>query len=332
MFKKLIPFICLTLLAAMVFYICFIPNNIINPHPSPTVATTEDIQDAFEQGISGTKTLENVKLAVLSYKVLDIEKMNFSNSTPQCNKGTAITLLLYSNNISIPLSQIESVQLKTTGGSLIENETNLFTLNNKKACLALIKIQDNKKLENLSLTIKTYDGNSKDLSLPTKETPHLINPFTTELSQAKNGDIINIGGVSYFILENSIFETYKYQHSTVDCSETITGVILVPLNNTFTPTLTYKNFTVVHHDSDKEVDTSDISVHFLLNSEQMIEKYSNKFENLYCELLTCSFKVSLENSTTEEEALKHKEDVVNNSWYKIATEDNALFKIVSTRK
>ena len=101
--KKMIPYICITLLAIIVIYICFIPNNFnynTNAREDATQATQsqeEIIKEAFDKGVSGAATLDSLEVALVSYKIDDVENMNFDANNYQCDKGTAITLLLSSS-------------------------------------------------------------------------------------------------------------------------------------------------------------------------------------------------------------------------------------------
>ena len=333
--KKVIPYICIVLLALVVLYICFF-NNPVNPQlgnnqPTQPEITEQKIDTNFKEGIGGKETLENIKLSVVSYNVDDVENMNFKTDVHQCDKATAITLFMYSDNISIPLSQVEKTELKTTGGTTIDSEIQTFVLNNKKASIVFIKIEDNKELENLSLEITTYDGNTKTIPLPTEQTPNLLKTFATDIGDATYGDVVYISGIPYFILENGIFESYSYNYNDSLYSEAIVGTILVPMTNLFRETLVEDNFTVVYYSKDGKENDFGTSISYKLNDEDMIKKYENKFSGLYCELLTCTYRIKMSNPN-DKVAIEHRDYMINNTWYKIDTEKDALLKLKGENK
>jgi hypothetical protein len=318
------------MLTIVVIYICFF-NNPINPElgsvqPTQPVITEEKIDKNFKEGISGKETLENIQLSLISYKVDKVENMNFDSKVPECEKATAMTLLLYSDNISIPLSQIEKTEIKTKGGTPIDAEIDTFVLNNKKASIVFVKIEDNKQLENLSLEITTYDGNTKIFSIPTEEKPSILKTFTTEIGDATNGDVIYISGIPYFILENGVFESYSYSCDNSLYSEAVVGTILVPMTNLFRETLAEDNFSVVYYSEDGKENDYGTSISYKLNNEEMVSKYKHKFSGLYSELLTCTYRIEMENKD-DTVAIDHRDYMIDNTWYKINTEKNALLKL-----
>lgn len=317
-------------MAIVVIYICFFRNPINSQtgSSSPTQPTITDkqIDENFKEGISGDQTLQNIKLSVISHQIENIENMDFNTDTQKCDKGTAITLLLYSDNISIPLSQIEKTEIRTKGGSPIKAEVKTFTLNNKKACLVFVKIEDNKELDSLSLAVKTYDGSFANFAMPTEATPTIAELFATDLGDATYGDLIYINGLPYFILENGVFESYTYTHDNTLYSEAVVGTILVPLTNLYSQTLVEKNFKTVYYSKDGEPNDYGTSISFRLNDEEKVEKYSNKFTGLYVELLTCTYRIKMDNKN-DAEAVEHRDYMIDNTWYKIGTDDNALLKL-----
>ena len=265
-----------------------------------------------------------MEVALVSYKVDKIENMHFDANIYKCDTGTAITLLLYSNNIAVPLSQIEKVELRTAGGTLInDTQIDTFVLNNKKACVCFIKVEDRKDLENLSITIKTFDGKTKNIQMPTNENSSVVKLFTTELNTATYGDIVYISGIPYFILESSVFESYSLVHNGRTYAESIVGTIMIPMTNLFRETLAEENFKVVYF-NEEETDYG-TSVEFKLNDEEMMQKYRGRFADLYGELLSCTYRIET-NGDNDETAIKHRDYMVENTWYKISTEENKLFK------
>ena len=330
MIKKIIPYVCITLLAIVVVYICFIPNNFnynTNKREDATQSTLsqeEIINEAFDKGVDGQTTLECLEVALISHKVDNIENMNFETNIYKCDTGTAITLLLYSNNIAVPLSQIEKIELRTAGGMSIEDTyVDTFVLNNKKACAVFIKVEDRKELENLSINIVTFDGKTKNIPMPLTENPSVINLFATELGKATYGDIVFVSGIPYFVYESSVFESYSFVHNDKTYAEAIVGTVMVPMTNLFRQTLAEENFKVVYF-NEEETDYG-TSVEFKLNDEEMLEKYKNKFGGLYAELLSCTYRIET-NGDHDEVAVGHRNYMIENTWYKIATEDNQLFK------
>lgn len=322
--KMIIPGMCIMILLFVILYLLFMPNGInSNTQISNETIPTQSIEDIFEEGVSGTKTLENIKVSLINYKVDDIEKMNFKTQSYQCTKGTAMTLLLYSNNIEVPLTQIEKVELRTKGGTLIDAEINTFVLNNKKACVVLIKVEDNKELSSMNITIKTYDGKMKNMEIPQEETTGELKLFSTPLGDATYGDVVYISGTPYYILETAVFESYNFKHGNQEYSESIVGTALTPLTNLFQTSLSKDNFSVVYYNEEK--DDYGTSVEMKLNDEEHVEKYGNRFNNIYVELLTCIYRIEIE-GPNDEVAIGHKEYMIENTWYKIATEENGLLK------
>jgi hypothetical protein len=330
MFKKLIPYVCITILALIVIYICFIPNN-FNYNTNQREDSTETgpsqeeiIKDAFNNGVDGESTLNNMEVALISDKIDKVENMNFDTNVYRCDTGTAITLLLYSNNITVPLSQIEKVELRTAGGTLINDaQVHTFVLNNKKACAVMIKVEDRKDLENLSITVKTFDGKTKNIPMPTEEKVSVLNLFSTRLSEATYGDIVFISGIPYFVHESSVFESYSFVHNDKTYAEAVVGTVMVPMTNLFRPMLAEENFKVVYF-NEEETDYG-TSVEFKLNDEEMLKKYVNRFDGLYAELLSCTYRIET-NGDGDTTAIKNRDFMIENTWYKISTEENELFK------
>ena len=64
---------------------------------------------------------------------------------------------------------------------------------------------------------------------------------------------------------------------------------------------------------------------FKLNDEEMLEKYKGRFSGLYAELLTCTYRIET-NGDNDTQAIANRDYMIENTWYKIATEGNKIFK------
>ena len=327
--KSIIIFVCVLMLGATVLF-CFGTNKTIqkdndNSNNAPTPSTTQnETKDNFEEGIDGKTTLDNLSVALISYNTATKDNIGYTMNELPNDKISTITLLLYSKNNSIPINQIESIEIKTKGGSALNGiEENHFTLNNKKACVIFVKTELDKKPEQLSVSVKTYDGNTKNYEIPDIQDKKIASVFATEANDAKNGDLIRISGKYYFILESGIFESQNISYNGINYCETRTGTLLIPLDNTFYPTLSEDNFDVVFYGENGSNDDYGVKVDPTVNNKEMVQKYSKKFFGLYGELLTCDYRLELDKQDSE----KHVDYMVKNSWYKIKTDENQLLKI-----
>jgi hypothetical protein len=98
---------------------------------------------------------------------------------------------------------------------------------------------------------------------------------------------------------------------------------MVPMTNLFRQTLAEENFKVVYYNEDKT--DYGTSIEFKLNDEEMLEKYKGRFNGLYSELLTCKYRIETKGDN-DTEAIKNRDFMIENTWYKISTEENQIFK------
>lgn len=302
--------------------------------PSESTNSTQEISKPTEntKEISGKTTIDNITVSLISLETNKFDNMYFegftkSTLTPS-DDGTAMTLLIHSINNDINLNQIESVTIKSSKGSAVNMSTKTYLLNNGGACLVFAKTEGIHKATEYAVNVKTYDGEDKLLVIPEKTTLDKVRDFCTSPGDAKYGDMILIKNEPYFILQSGSLSSATYSSDDKNYSEVIIGTILIPLNNTFKSSLVSSDFSTKFYDIEN-YGNYNVKTEYKLNDEKMKTDFKNSFSGMYADLITCSFTIEVDKSTSQDQITARRDYVMNNTWIKGNFEENFLYKIYS---
>ena len=326
-FKKVLTFV---LCIIMVFSLVACGNKTENPE----LENADELQNVEEETVKvdGETTVKSVTIDLISVETNKFDKMNFHNFTKSTltpsDDGTAMTILITSDNEEIPLSQIEKVTIKSSKGSAVNMSTRTYMLNNKKACIVFAKTEGIHKASEYAIHIKTYDGKDRLMPISDNTNAENLKEVLTPAGDAKFGDIIMVKNEPYFILQSGSLSSTVFGAEDKKYSEVIVGTVLVPLNNSFEHKITQEDFTTQFFDN-KEYGDYGVKTTVKINDETMTKNYADNFAGLFADLITCSFTIEVKGDVAQDQIVARRDYVMSNTWLKGTFTENFLYKVYS---
>lgn len=321
-------FLILLLAVCMIFTITACKNN--KPDDSNTNPTGNNDVEINQDNVDGQTTIENISVALLSIETNKFANMCFDDTynkstlTPS-DDGTAMTLLIYTNNNEIPLSQIEKITIKASNNTPMNMSTRSYILNNQKGCIVFTKTEGIHTMDEFAVEIKTYDG--KKILIPIKNAKEMsfVDKYCTNISDAGYGDLVKVKNDYYFILQSGSVSSALFGQDGKSYSELIIATSLIPLKNTYTHSLYSSDFETKFIDTEK-LGNYDVKTTLKVNDEEMMTNFSTCFSGLFAEFITHTFTIEVDGEVSAEQITARRDYVMNNTWLKAKFAENWLYK------
>ena len=294
-----------------------------------TVSDTNTTETQETEIVDGKKTVSSVAAYLVSsytgkFDEMCFEGYNKSKVSPS-DYGTSFSIVVCSNNSSIFVNQIEKITVKSNSGEAVNMSTRTYMLNNERACIVFAKTEGEHKISEFALLVKTYDGEEKLIPVEESGGEQVLEKVVAMPDGAKFGDIVKVKDNYYFILQNGNLSSSTYSYDNKMFSEVIIGIILVPLNNTYSQTIKTDDFKPVFFDTDN-LGNYGVKTKFDINNEEIKKNYKDNYKGLFVDFLSLTFTIEMVDSN-EDQITEKRNYVMNNTWLKGNFEENYLFKI-----
>jgi hypothetical protein len=279
--------------------------------------------------VDGQTTIENVSVALLSYSTNKFVNMCFDDTynkstlTPS-DDGTALTLLVYTNNKEISLEQIEKITIKSVKNTAMNMSTKYYMLNNKQAYIIFTKTEGLFDAEHFAVEIKTYD--KKDILIPIKKDVDTtkVSSLSEKIDKATFGDIVNINNNYYFILQSGGIGSALVGMEGETYAESLVGISFIPLQHNFAPKLTKDDFTYKFFDNDNR-GSKDVKTELLINDEELMTLHQRHFNGHFAEFIVLRYTITTDETKPTSEVKDFLNYVAKNTWLKGTFEENYLY-------
>jgi hypothetical protein len=293
-------------------------------------STTVETQKEEVKELNGDELLNTLRVSLISEEVSKYKYMYFSDyiqsSLEPTDDGTAMTLLLHSDDPTITTKNIKSITMKTIEGTAVNMSTKTYNLNNGKGCIIFAKTEGKHQPDEYSVLVKTVNDKEKLIPVPNTKTPEIIKDHITPAGQARFGDLITIKDRTYFILQSGSLSSTVYDYEDKKYAKVVLGTTLIPLDNKFVHELKHDDFIPKFFDV-MEYGNYNVETDLSINDSEMLETHKEVYKGLFAELITCTFVLEVRKEADTSETVARRDYVMSNTWIQGTYDPEFLYKL-----